>query len=272
MNTSKSSLRLYVGANILSVVLALILNYLAVSLPLNNKTTGELSAMYPNYFVPAGFTFFIWGIIYLLIIVFMLYQAWKVSVRDNTVTALVMAIGPWFFFSGLANACWIIAWHYEAVVASVLIMIFLFYCLVKIYLAASERPVSLADKLCVRLPFSVYLGWISVALIANVTAVCISAGWDGDQSGHFWAIAMIVVATLLGIVMVYHRQDVFYTLVIAWALFGIYSKQAAENLAGSASVATTAKYAMTLLLIYAVLNLIGKKMYLFEDHKKSDVT
>ncbi|MBK7809280.1 MAG: hypothetical protein IPJ51_23795 [Saprospiraceae bacterium] len=69
--------RNYVGLNIISVVVALTLNFLAVSLPLNNKTTGELSDAYPNYFVPAGFTFSIWGIIYLLLIAFMLYQAYQ---------------------------------------------------------------------------------------------------------------------------------------------------------------------------------------------------
>lgn len=262
MNAPVSTLRLYTGANILSVILALVLNYLAVSLPLNDRTTGELSDMYPNFFVPAGFTFAIWGIIYLLMIAFMLYQAWQVSRQDKTVSEAVMSIGPWFLFSGIANASWIIAWHYEAVVVSVLIMLMLLYSLIKVYLAASglQGP-GFWDKALIRVPFSVYLGWISVATIANFTTLFVSAGWSGGAGGPYWAIAMILVASFLGIVMVFTRQDVFYTAVIIWALYGIYSKQSGLTLDGSAAVAITAKFAMTMLTIFTALNLVGKKTY-----------
>lgn len=260
MSTSVSTPKLYAGANILSVVLALVLNYLAVSLPLNNRTTGELSDMYPNFFVPAGFTFSIWGVIYLLLLVFMIYQAAGVARSHVATTAIVTAIGPWFFFSGVANAAWIIAWHYEAVVISVLIMLFLLYSLIRIYLAVADLgDTGLWDKLMIRVPFSVYLGWISVATIANFTTLFVSMGWQ--TGGHVWAVIMVIIATLLAIIMVFVRQDVFYMAVIIWALFGIYSKQAGSSQDGASSVAVVAKYAMTLLTVFAVLIVIGKKTY-----------
>lgn len=136
--------RNYVGLNIISVIVALTLNFLAVSLPLNNKTTGELSDAYPNYFVPAGFTFSIWGIIYILLIGFMVFQAYQYYKNNTSTIKNIEAIGPWFFVSGLANATWILAWHYELIGWSVLIMLVLLYSLIRVYISVhQQRPIRL---------------------------------------------------------------------------------------------------------------------------------
>ncbi|MBK8346770.1 MAG: tryptophan-rich sensory protein [Saprospiraceae bacterium] len=269
-----SSLRTYIGFNVVSLLFALALNFLAVSLPLNNKTTGELSDLYPNYFVPAGFTFAIWGIIYSLLIAFVLYQAYKYHTKNSDTMAIMNDIGPWFFISGLANGGWIIAWHYEKVFFSLLIMILLFISLAKTYMAihAVRRP-NAADRWLIMLPFSVYLGWISVASIANVTTLLVSAGWKGGiVQEHIWAIIMIVVAVLLAVSMVFRFKDIAFTAVIAWALYGIFSKQAAISEAASSQVAMVAKYGMTLLVMYALLSLVGRKSYFFDVKDDNTVT
>lgn len=263
------SVRTYIIGNVFSVVLALVLNFLAVSLPLNNKTTGELSDNYPNYFVPAGFTFSIWGAIYMLLIGFMVYQAWKFYKNDARTMSLISAIGPLFLVNGFANASWIIAWHHEFVIASVFIMLVLLFSLIKIYLILhSSRPMSGMDMGFVLLPFSVYLGWISVATIANVTTLLVSFGWNGGfLAPEYWTAVMIAVATILGVLAVFKKQDIFFTLVIIWALWGIFSKQTLVlDDPAAHMVATAAKYGMTLLGIYTVLNLVGKKTY-FNDTK-----
>jgi hypothetical protein len=269
-----TKIRNYVGFNIISVILALTLNFLAVSLPLNNKTTGELSDAYPNYFVPAGFTFSIWGIIYVLLIAFMIYQAYQYFKKDRNTIDNILAIGPWFLISGLANAGWIIAWHYEIIVLSLMIMLVLLYSLIRIYTSLSAgRPHTTADNFLVVLPFSVYLGWISVATIANVTTLLVSTGWQGGGiSLHYWAIIMIVIAAILGILMVFSKQDIAYALVIIWALYGILSKQGSMEGIDHQSVATAAKYALTLLSIYSILTLAGKKSYFFTVKNKQQPT
>jgi uncharacterized membrane protein len=262
--------RNYVGLNIISVVVALTLNFLAVSLPLNNKTTGELSDAYPNYFVPAGFTFSIWGIIYLLLIAFMIYQSYQYFKKDRDTMANIIAIGPWFLISGLANAGWIIAWHYEIIVLSLMIMLVLLYSLLRIYTSLSEgRPHTTGDNFLIVLPFSVYLGWISVATIANVTTLLVSTAWQGGSiSLHYWAIIMIIIAAILGILMVFSKQDIAFAVVIIWALYGILSKQVMIEGIDHQSVATAAKYALTMLSIYCILSLIGKKSYFFKVKNK----
>ena len=115
---TKNNTRLFTIFNILGVVLAITFNFLAVSLPINNKTTGALSDAYPNYFVPAGFTFSIWGVIYLLMIGFALFQLWQYQKKTAKTSEIINAISHWFFASCVANATWIIFWHYEKVALS----------------------------------------------------------------------------------------------------------------------------------------------------------
>ncbi len=265
MNIQNTPLK-WIVLNLVSVIFALTLNFLAVSLPINNKTTSELSDAYPNLFVPSGFTFSIWGIIYLLMIVFLVYQAWQYRQNGKQTMQIILAISPWFFISGLANGLWILAWHYELIWLSLCIMFAILYSLVKIYLILDhKRPNNFGDNLSIRIFFSVYLGWISVATIANVTTFLVSIGWVGVLFGEStWAIIMVVIATILGIVMIFRKQDVIYPLVIIWALYGILSKQISGLPNTSGDVAKMAQYAMTMLIIYTILNLVGKRSYFFE--------
>ncbi|RMF03679.1 MAG: tryptophan-rich sensory protein, partial [Bacteroidetes bacterium] len=169
--TSTNSLR---WLNLLGLVIALVLNSLANGLPLNGKTTGELSDMYPNLFVPAGFTFGIWALIYLMLIGVVIVQF-----RSSS-APWVKRIGLWFFISCLANASWIVAWHYLQVRLSLLIMLLILGSLLLIFLRL--RTVAAADGIerwLVRPAFSVYLGWISVATVANVTTLLVDEGFDG---------------------------------------------------------------------------------------------
>lgn len=267
---SKLSIRTLIGLNTISVIFALTLNFLAISLPINNKTTGELSDAYPNLFVPAGFTFSIWGIIYLMMILFLVYQAWQYRKSGNETLDIITAIGPWFFVSGFANGIWILAWHYEMVILSLMIMGVIFYSLLKIYLLLlKKRPHTLNDNLFINLFFSVYLGWISVATIANFTTLFVSYGWTGGIiSESVWAIILIVIATFLGILMIFKCQDIAYALVIIWALYGIYAKQSSVSEVTSPDVAMAAKYALTLLSIYTALNIFGRRFYLFDSKNR----
>ena len=108
--------------NLLGFILVIVLNGLANALPINGYTTGELSDRYPNLFVPAGFTFSIWGVIYLLLLVFVIYQIRNWWSKHRLDMSFVQKIGPWFAISCLANASWIIAWHYVQPLLALFIM------------------------------------------------------------------------------------------------------------------------------------------------------
>lgn len=243
------NIKLLTFLNLGGLLIALLLNGLANALPINGKTTGELSDAYPNLFVPAGFTFAIWGVIYLALIAFVGYQLVTVLSRNKAenYSAVLTKIGLVFFLSCLANASWIVAWHYEQVALSVMIMLGLLFSLITIYerLQIGLVSVSPAEKWLVHVPFSLYLGWITVATIANVTALLVNLGWAGfGISEETWAVIMLSVATFIGLTVVQKRKDVAYGLVIIWAFYGIVSKRMVVDGVLYSSITITAMMGM----------------------------
>lgn len=218
-------------ANFLGFILIIVLNGLANGLPINGKTTGELSDMYPNLFVPAGITFAIWGVIYTLMLVFIIYQL-IVAHKNMKGAKIIDAVGPWFIVNALANASWILAWHFVLPGLSLVIMIILLISLIKIYLnlRVVENEIPEKQQYFVYPFFSIYLGWITVATIANVTTVLVDLGWQGGAIGQStWTIIMISIAIGMGLYFLIFKRNYPYTLVIVWALYGIYLKRSAAE-------------------------------------------
>jgi hypothetical protein len=214
--------------NLLGFILTIVLNGLANALPINGKTTGELSDAYPNLFVPAGFTFSIWAVIYLALLAFVIYQLKEAFSAKSETNGFISKIGIFFFLSSLANSSWIVAWHYQYVALSLLIMLCIFFTLLQIYqrLQIGLVSVSKTEKWLVHVPFSIYLGWITVATIANTTALLVDLDWNGfGVAPEIWATIVIVVGALIGSRVVQDRKDVAYGLVIVWAYYGIISKR-----------------------------------------------
>jgi len=202
--------------NVTALVFALLMNYLAVTLPLGGNSTGDLSAMFPNLFVPAGFTFSIWGVIYLLQILFVIVNFKNESVLKKA--------GPWFAINMIANATWIAVWHATFIELSVVVMLLLLVSLIVLYsrLVVGYPSISFF----VKVPISVYLGWISVATIANITTLLVDHGiTDLGLGAANWAAIMFAIAGLLGLYMVWSRKDIFFAAVILWASYGAYSKR-----------------------------------------------
>ncbi len=215
--------------NITSLVGVIAVNYLANALPIAGKTTGELSDLYPSVFTPAGFTFSIWGIIYILLIIFAVYQTKGLfGNSDIPRNEFLQKIGPWFMLSSIGNMAWIFAWHFEVIWLSVLLMLVILFPLIKVYLrlGIGYRIVSKNQQYFVHMPFSVYLGWITVATIANGATLLVDLNWNGfDLAVDFWASAMIATATVITLIVLFTRRDLFYSLVIIWAFVGIIAKR-----------------------------------------------
>ncbi len=210
--------------NVLATVLLITVNALANTLPLNNLTTGEISDRFEVFFVPAGYVFSIWGLIYLVLLGFTVYQALP-SQRQNP---LLRRIGYLYALSCVANVAWLFLWHYELFVWTLLAMFSLLLLLIAIYLRLriGLRRVPPADTWLVHLPFSIYMGWITVATIANVTSTLNDVNWGGwGLAPEVWAIIMLIVGGLVASAVSITRGDVAYVLVIVWAFAGIVVKQ-----------------------------------------------
>lgn len=215
-----------------ALILTLVLNGVANALPLFGRSTGEISDNLPNLFVPAGITFSVWGIIYLALIVFTVYQLIVVRRSPENPPYWWMHIAPWVLIGHITNSLWIIAWHALWYWSSLLLMLLLFFSLVKIVLNLrwSGRRFTAVETLCVSIPFSLYLGWITVALPANVTGLLVSLGVTSLAPGAvFWAAALAVVAGLLAVFAAVYHRDAAYSLVISWALLGIALKRSEDH-------------------------------------------
>ncbi len=241
-------------ANLVSVIIALTVNILASALPLNGQNTGEISDRFQVYFVPAGYVFAIWFFIFVGWLVFAVYQflpAQRGSPR-------LRRLGYLFSISNIINAAWLFAWHYNFFGLSVLLMLTLLGLLVASYLALDvNRTLARgAEWWSVDLPFSVYLGWITVATVANITSWLYSINWNGfGISAPAWAAIMVGVASVFGLLMAATRMDAAYLFVLVWSFIGIAVKQANVS-----SVVTTAYFAAGLLFIAATYSLYRKSL------------
>lgn len=218
--------KVYTILNTIGLIITISINGLANALPINGQTTGELSDLYPNLFVPTGLTFSIWGIIYLLLLAFVVNQ-WFIAFNRTKDASFIKNIGPWFLISCVANSSWILAWHYMMPGLSLIIMLVLLFTLIKMYLIIEVSETnSRIDRLMIHVWISVYLGWITVATIANTTAVLVGIGWNGGPiDPAIWTILMIAIAAAMGAYFALVKKDAFYTMVIIWALYGIYLKR-----------------------------------------------
>jgi hypothetical protein len=263
MNESRRVLPLSI-LNLLGFIGTVVVNALATILPINNITTGELSDLYPNLFVPAGLTFAIWGLIYVLLGIFVIYPLIPSVRRDAQKIDFVQRIGPLFFISCLANIGWIYAWHYQIVPLSLGLMLILLGCLLAIYLrlniGKSEAPK--AKKYLVHLPFSVYLGWITIATIANVTALMVDINWNAWGLGEqFWAVAVIIVGIAIALSILFTRKDIFYCLVVDWAILGILLKRLSPTAEPAQSVVIVTIVGLVLITGGIIAQAIRKKVY-----------
>ena len=238
--------------NIAAFILTILINGLAGSTTIiAGKNTAQISDANPTLITPAGYVFSIWGIIYILLGVFVVFQALPSQQGKD----FQKQIGWLFALSSLANIAWLFLWQFEYLSLSVVLMFLLLSSLILIYLrlGIGKSKVGMREKLAVHLPFSVYLGWITIASIANVAATLVSIKWDGfGISPETWAAVIIAVALIVAILVVASRRDVAYALVIIWALVGIAVKQSGNQtivmLTEVSAVIVTIALAVTILL------------------------
>ncbi len=229
-------------------------NGLANSLPINGVNTGQISDSFPNLFAPAGLAFAIWGLIYLLLAGYTLYQLGVF--RDDTSamrTELLSRTGVLFSVSSIANAAWIFAWHYYIVPLSMLLMIVILVCLILINQRMKDESFSQREYFFIRLPFSVYFGWITVATIANATILLVSIGWKGfGLAEATWAVIMIIAGLAIAVATMIKNRDIAYGLVIVWAYAGILLKHtSSEGFAGQYPAVITTTMVCILMLLLA---------------------
>jgi benzodiazapine receptor len=240
-------------AVIFVTILTITVNALANILPINGLETGVISDNFPVLFTPAGYVFSIWGLIYTGLIAYTIYQALP-SQRANP---RLRAIGWLYVASGLANSLWIFLWHYLQFGWSVLVIAVVLVSLVLIYarLYPARQSVSRGELWTTHIPFSIYLGWLTVATVANTAVWLYDLGWSGAPlTPALWTVTMLAVATVLGLFFGLRLHDAAYVLVLAWAFAGIWVKQSATPV-----VAWTAAGLAVAMAVVAVVALVQNR-------------
>jgi len=210
-------------ANGIALVSTVFINYLSNTGVMNDSTIGQISDDYRSLFTPAGYTFAIWGIIYLLLFGFAIYQGRSlfIKVKDD---GFVLKTGWWFVLSCVFNSAWVFAWLYEYTGLSCIFIFLLLFSLFKIVL---HNRMELDDEpfpiiAFVWWPFVIYAGWVTVASIANVSTYLVKINWNGFGLDNVtWAVILIAIAIRLNLYMIVKRNMREYALVGAWALIGI---------------------------------------------------
>jgi len=234
--------------NILAFVLTIIVNSLAGSTTIiGGKFTNQISDANPTLITPAGYVFSIWGIIYILLGIFTVYQA--LSGRQSE--AVRRRISWLFALSSAFNIVWLFFWQYEYLSVSLVLMFLLLATLILIYLrlGIGKTKAPIQERLAVHLPFSVYLGWITIAAIANVAVTLVSLNWDGfGLSPEIWAALLITIALIITLLVLATRKDIAYALVVIWALVGI-----GVNQSGNQIVVLLTQISASIVVIASVL-------------------
>ena len=242
-------------ANIIAYALTVVVNSLAGGTTIiGGKLTAEISDANPTLITPAGYVFSIWSIIYILLGAFVVFQA----IPSQKEKSYQKRIGWLFVLSSLLNIAWLFLWQFEYLSLSVVLMFLLLATLIAIYLRLNigKSAISLLEKLVVHLPFSVYLGWITIASIANVTVTLVSVQWDGfGISQETWASLIIIIALLITLLVVATRKDLAYGLVVVWALLGIAVKQS-----GNQNIVTTTEISAVVIVIALVWSILISRL------------
>lgn len=216
--------------------ISLLVNGLAGTTLLGGNTTAQVSDSYPNLFAPAGITFAIWGIIYTLLAIYCVRIFRHLGRRhDKKADVLAQEVVPTFIAVSVINTLWLISWQYKVIWLSVVLIITLLALLARVNKQTHNKRLSWQDWASIKLPFSVYFGWVTVATIANITVWLVSMGWNGAGIGpEPWTVTVLIVGALVGIHNAWRLKDWAYLAVFVWAYFGIWLKHVSNTGFGGA--------------------------------------
>ncbi|MEC0183601.1 tryptophan-rich sensory protein [Paenibacillus peoriae] len=208
----------YTWWNILAFIAVIVVNILASTLPIGDRSTAAVSNMYPTLTTPAGYAFSIWSLIYLLLACFVVYQATPTGQAKTS----VQSIGIFFILSCLFNIIWIFLWQYIYVELCVIVMILYLLSLSVVYVRTRTPQPTRGEMWFVKLPFSLNLGWVSVATMIIIAVALKKNEWSGWRLHETtWAIILLLIGTALAIIVSFPYRDSIYPLVFVWAYVAI---------------------------------------------------
>lgn len=244
---------------LLSFALMVTVNALANIIPINGMNTGQVSDAYPNLFAPIALTFSIWGVIYFLLLLFVLFALGLFRAKGSRVEPpYLWKTEVLFSISSVANTAWILSWHFQIIPLSMVLTLTMLTSIALLYRGLMKVRLTMRERVLVLLPFSVYFGWLTIATIANATVLFVSLGWTGGSYQPIWMAIILVVGLAIGLLVILRNRDIAYGLVFIWAYAGILAKHAlASGFSGAYPLVmitvTVCLVALVAAIIYAML-------------------
>ena len=220
---------------------------------ITGKSVAAISNRFPVPVTPAGWAFSVWGIIYIGLIAFAIYQA----LPSQSTNPRLQRIGYWYVLSCAANVAWLFLWVNEQITLSLVAMVVLLLSLIILYLRAGMNRTNIArvERWCVNIPFGIYMGWITVATIVNVTVVLFNLGWTGwGISPETWTMLLLIIGTVIALSVGVIRVDIAYIATVVWAYSAILVKNIPIPM-----IAITAGVMIAILLLAIVLIVMRRK-------------
>jgi hypothetical protein len=249
--------------NLVALAFHILLSYLTQQKKLSSLDVGQVSAKYDSLFAPAGVTFAIWGLIYISLAAFCIYHLYTAFTKDESHHSNIdiRSIRWLFAINNIATGLWLVAWVNEQIIVSVVLILIQLVTLILISIRAHisnpERPFS--TKIFTQFPLSIYLGWICIATIANISAYLVSIDWQGfGISADYWVIIMIGSAALISLFIILVRRNFFFGLVVLWALYGIVLKRQEIDANRYGTIINAAWAAFIIVLIALAMRLFRK--------------
>ncbi|SFD53498.1 hypothetical protein SAMN05518672_102334 [Chitinophaga sp. CF118] len=247
--------------NTIGYIMVIAVNVMASLNILNGKSTAYISEKYGSLFTPAAITFSIWGLIYFTLLGFIIYQLWLAfsGKHQQELEQFMERLRGWWLVSCLANTCWLFSWHYELLPLSILIMLTLLVSLlaININFNIALQKVSWPEKLFIHLPFSLYLGWITIAAVANMAALWLYTGWNGLSIS--WTIFLILLCTIAATLLVIIRKNIVVGVVTLWGYSGIILKRQEAGGPAATPITIACIVAMVVIVITALIQLLKKR-------------
>lgn len=207
-----------------SLIAAILVDIAANIVPFNGITTGEIANRLPVLFMPSGYVYAIWAVIYILLIVW-LYGFWQDTKNSNH--SLQNGRAALFISSSLLNIAWILFWHYGVFYWTIVIATALLFTLLAMYFTYPQRNTQLFGRLAI----GVYLGWIFILTITNISYVLTFHEWSGwGLSDPLWTVIYLTIATAIALHFLYHHADIALNVVFMWTFVGIAVRNGADEL------------------------------------------
>jgi len=239
---------------LISFVIVVVVNVVANVLPINGVSTAEIANSYPNLFAPASFTFAIWGVVYVMVFGYTLYQFKLFSTLRYQIHDLLMSTSITLIFVNLINSAWVVTWHYNMIEVSCGLIVVLLLLLISINLRLRYQRFDGNSNFLIKATFNVYLGWVTIATVANIVILLVSLSWDGlGISEEIWTSIIIVVAALIIVASIFSYQSLTIGCVGLWAFTGlVYQHLSAEGF--------DSQYKLVLMSLYFAFAVIAVSM------------